>query len=81
MKTRTAALVWAAAGLFALLVALLTWNKLMGFFNPGVLLGVCFLAGAVVTFVLSFYVKPESPWRGLVGLDDETLKSLGRSRR
>jgi anti-sigma factor RsiW len=81
VKARTAALVWAAAGLFALLVAFLTWNKLMGFFNPGVLLGVCFLAGAVVTFVSSFYVKPESRWRALVGLDDETLKSLGGKRR
>jgi hypothetical protein len=81
VKARTAALVWAAAGLFALLVAILTWNKLMGFFNPGVLLGVCFLAGAAVTFVLSFFVKPESPWRAVVGLDDETLKSLGGRRR
>jgi hypothetical protein len=81
VKARTAALDWAAAGLFALLVALLTWNKLMGFFNPGVLLGVFFLAGAAVTFVLSFFVKPESPWRAVVGLDDETLKSLGGRRR
>jgi hypothetical protein len=42
---------------------------------------VCFRAGAVVTFVSSFYVKPESPWRALVGPDDETLNSLGGRRR
>jgi hypothetical protein len=26
-------------------------------------------------------VKPESPWRALVGPDDETLNSLGGRRR
>jgi hypothetical protein len=77
VKARTAAYVWAFAGLFAWLIALLTWNKLMGFLNPGAILGACFLTGAVVAFVLSFYVRPESPWRALVGFDDETLKTVG----
>ena len=48
----------------------------MGFRNPGVLIGVCFVVGAVVCFGASFFVKPESRWRALVGLDDETLKSV-----
>jgi hypothetical protein len=48
-----------------------------GLLNPGFLPGVIFVAGAVVCFVASFFVKPESPWRALVGLDDETLKSVG----
>jgi hypothetical protein len=41
-----------------------------------VILGVMFLAGAVLTFALSFVVKPESRWRALAGLDDDTLKSI-----
>jgi hypothetical protein len=63
-------------GLFAWFIALLTWNERMGFRNPGVLIGVCFILGAVVCFGASFFVKPESRWRALVGLDDETLKSV-----
>jgi hypothetical protein len=77
VKARTAAFVWACAGVFAWLIALLTWNQRMGFFNPGVILGICFLTTAVVAFLLSFYVRPESPWRALVGFDDETLKTVG----
>ena len=76
IKARTAALVWALGGLFAWFIALLTWNERMGFRNPGVLIGVCFILGAVVCFGASFFVKPESRWRALVGLDDETLKSV-----
>ena len=72
IKARTAALVWALAGLFAWFIALLTWNERMGFRNPGVLIGVCFILGAVVCFSASFFVTPESRWRALVGLDDET---------
>lgn len=77
VKARAAAFVWAFAGAFAWLIALLTWNQRMGFLNPGAILGVFFLAGAVVAFLLSFYVRPESPWRALVGFDDETLKTVG----
>lgn len=45
------------------------------------ILGVFFLTGAAIAFVLSFNVRPESPWRALVGFDDETVKSLGGKRR
>ena len=67
-------------------MAMLTWRGPMrGFFNPGIILGVCFAVAAVVVFALSFRVKPDSWWRGLAGLDDETLRSSGlgtrRSRR
>ena len=82
IKARTAALVWALGGVFAWLIAFLTWNQRMGFRNPGVLIGVCFILGAVLCFSASFFVKPESRWRDLVGLDDETLKPVrdrGRS--
>ena len=82
IKARTAALVWALGGVFAWFIALLTWNERLGFRNPGVLIGVCFILVAVVCFGASFFVKPESRWRALVGRDDETLKSLryrGRS--
>ena len=81
IKARTAALVWAAGGLFAWFIAFLTWNERMGLRNPGVVIGVCFLAGAVLCFAASFFVTPESRWRALVGLDDETLKSVGLGRR
>ena len=77
VKARAAAFVWAFAGVFAWLIALLTWNQRMGFLNPGAILGFFFLAGAVVAFLLSFYVRPESRWRALVGFDDETLKTVG----
>ena len=82
IKARTAALAWVLAGLFAWFIALLTWNERMGFRNPGVLIGVCFTLAGVVCFGASFFVRPESRWRALVGLDDETLKSVryrGRS--
>jgi hypothetical protein len=72
IKARTAALVWALGGLFAWFIALLTWNKRMGFRNPGVLIGVCFILGAVVCFAASFFVKPESRWRALIGLDERS---------
>jgi hypothetical protein len=62
-------------------MAFLTWNTRMGLRNQAVLLGVCFLLGAVVSFAASFYVTPDSPWRALVSLDDETLDSIGFRRR
>jgi hypothetical protein len=80
-KARTAALAWAMGSLLAWFMAFITWNRMMGLLNPGFLLGVIFLAGAVVCFIASFFVKPESPWRSLVGLDDETLKSVGYPSR
>jgi hypothetical protein len=64
-------------GLFGWLIALLTWNQRMGFLSPGVILGVCFLTTALVSFLLSFYFRPESRWRTLMGFDDETLKTVG----
>jgi len=85
-RTRAAALVWSFASLVTIGMAMLTWRGPMrGFFNPGIILGVCFAVAAVVVFALSFRVKPDSWWRGLAGLDDETLRSSGlgtrRSRR
>jgi anti-sigma factor RsiW len=82
-KARASALGFGFASLFSFGVALLTWRPPMNaFYNPGVLLGVIFLVTAVVVFALSFRVRPDSWWRGLAGLDDETLKSVGfRSRR
>jgi len=74
VKVRTAALAWALGGLFAWFMAFVTWNERMGFRNPGVLIGVVFVLGAVVCFAASFFVKPESRWRALVGLDDESLE-------
>jgi len=70
--------VWALASAFGWFMACMTWNDRLGFRNPGVILGVMFLAGARLTFGLSFVVKPESGWRAMAGLDDETLKSSGR---
>jgi len=80
-KTRAAALIWGFASLFGFGIALVTWNARMGWRNPGVWLGVCFGVGAIATFVLSFYVKADSWWRELAGLDDVTLHSVGFRRR
>jgi len=72
--------------LLSFVIAMLTWRGPMrGFFNPGIILGACFAVAAVLVFALSFRVKPDSWWRGLAGLDEETLRSSGlgnrRSRR
>jgi anti-sigma factor RsiW len=84
-KARASALLWGFASLFGFGMALLTWNDRMGYFHPGIILGVGFGVAAVAVFVLSFRVKPNSWWRGLAGLDDATLRSAGlgtrRSRR
>lgn len=76
IKARAAALAWALASLFAGGMAFATWNEPMGWLNPGVIIGVCFALGAALTFAASFFVTPESSWRGLVGLDDETLQTV-----
>ena len=84
-KARASALFWGFGSLIGFGIALLTWNSPMGFLNPGIILGVCFGVAGVLVFVLSFRVKPDSWWRSLAGLDDETLRSAGlgsrRSRR
>ena len=79
-KTRAAALWWGFASLFSFGIALVTWNARMGFLNPGFLLGVFFGAAALVVFLLSFYVTPDSWWRSAAGFDDETLASVGFRR-
>ena len=59
-----------------------TWKGPMrGPWNPGILLGAIFAVAAVVTFVLSFRVRPDSWWREMVGLDDASLDSMGMRRR
>ena len=81
-KARASALFWGFASLIAFGVAMLTWRGPMrGLWNPGIILGVCFGVAAVVVFLLSFRVKPDSWWRSLAGLDDETLRSAGLGRR
>jgi hypothetical protein len=80
-QTRAAALMFGFASLFSFGMAMLTWNDRMAWRNPGIILGVCFGVVAVVTFSLSFRIRPDSWWRRLAGLDDETLKSLGLGRR
>jgi hypothetical protein len=78
LKTRYAAVIWALASALAWFIAVVTWIPPMArYWNPGVILGVCFLIGAAVTFVASFFVTPDSKWRALLGLDDETLKASG----
>jgi len=82
-KTRAMALGFGFASLFSFGIAMLTWRGAMsGPWNPGLILGVCFGIGAAVTFALSFRIKPDSWWREMVGLDDESVKSIGvRTRR
>ena len=75
VKARTSAAIWGMASAIGWFVAFMTRGAL-GLFNPGILLGAIFLLSAVVVFVASFYVTPDSPWRKYVGLDDETLKSI-----
>ena len=80
-KARASALFWGFGSLISFGVALATRNRFMGLLNPGIILGVCFGAAAVIVFVLSFRVRPDSWWRGLAGLDEDTLKSAGLGRR
>ena len=81
-KARAAALVWGFASLFAFGMAMLTWRgPMQGPWNPGVILGVCFAVAAVVVFALSFRINMHSWWRGMAGLDDASLDSLGMGRR
>jgi hypothetical protein len=76
VKARTGAAAWALGAAVSWFVAWATWSDRLGYRNPGVLIGVTFLAAAVLIFALSFVVRPESRWRALAGLDDDTLKSL-----
>ena len=81
-KTRAAALVWGFASLFSLGIAMLTWRGPMAaIYNPGAILGIVFGVVAVVTFALSFRIKPDSWWRPLAGLDDDSLAASGLRRR
>jgi len=81
-KTRAAALIWGFAALFSFGIAMLTWRGPMrAFYNPGVILGVVFAVTAVAIFVLSFRIKPDSWWRPLAGLDDDSLAASGLRRR
>jgi hypothetical protein len=81
-KTRATALGFGFASLLSFAIAFVTWNDRMGLLNPGILLGVFFGVMAVVVFMLSYHVKPNSWWRDVVGLDDESLKTMEfRTRR
>jgi hypothetical protein len=52
-QIRGAAVAYAFASGFAFFVAFVTWNERVGYRNPGVVIGVIFLAVSVVTFVAS----------------------------
>ena len=81
-KTRTTALIWGFAALFSFGIAMLTWRgRMAAFYNPGVLIGVVFGVMAVVMFVLSFRIKPDSWWRSAAGLDDASLAASGLGGR
>lgn len=80
-KTRAAALLWGFGSLFSFGVALFTPNARLGFLNPGVILGVTFGIAAILVFILSFRITPDSWWRGVAGLDDDSLRSVGLRRR
>ena len=81
-KTRATALGFGFASLLCFAIAFVTWNARMGLLNPGILLGVFFGVMAVAFFALSFRVRPDSWWREMAGLDDESLTSMGfRTRR
>ena len=80
-KTRAAALGFGFASLLSFAVAFVTWNDRMGLLNPGILLGVFFGVMAVVVFMLSYHVRPDSWWRDVVGLDDASLRSVTMERR
>lgn len=80
-KTRATALGFGFASLLSFAFAFITWNDRMGLLHPGMLLGVFFGVMAVVVLALSYRIKPDSWWRDVVGLDDETLKSMGFGRR
>ena len=80
-KTRASALACGFASLVSFVMAFATWNDRMGLLHPGILLGVCFGAMALLVFALSFRIKPSSWWRGMAGLDDASLDTLSMSRR
>jgi hypothetical protein len=80
-KTRATALGFGFASLFSFAIAFMTWNGRMGLLNPGILLGVFFGVMALVVFAMSYYVKPDSWWRDVVGLDDRSLRPTTMERR
>ena len=81
-KTRAMALGWGVASLFSFGMAMLTWRGPMrGPWNPGVILGIIFAIGAVITFVLSYRINVHSWWRHVAGLDDGSLGTLDGRRR
>jgi anti-sigma factor RsiW len=62
-EMRAGAVAWALGALFSLGVALFTGFDHFGYRHPGVLLFGFFGVCAVVTFVASYFVEPDSPWR------------------
>ena len=81
LRVRTGSVAWALAAAFSWLIAFLTWNERMGLLNPGVILGTVFLLTAIVWFVASFRITPDSRWRVLLGMDAQTLRSVGPWKR
>lgn len=77
-KTRASALGCGFASLFSFVMAFATWNDGIGLMHPGILLGVCFGAMALLIFGLSFRARPRSWWRGM---DAASLGALSMSRR
>jgi hypothetical protein len=68
------------ASAFSWFMFLMVPNSL-GWMHPGAILGVFFLLGAIAWFIASFYVRPDSWWRNVLGMDDQTLETAWLPRR
>jgi anti-sigma factor RsiW len=79
-RVRSGALIWMFASAFSWFMFLMVPNSL-GWMHPGAILGVFFLLGAIAWFIASFYVRPDSWWRNVLGMDDQTLETAWLPRR
>jgi hypothetical protein len=73
LRVRSGALVWMLAAAFSWFMFLVVGRDSLGWMHPGAILGAFSLLVAGVWFLASFYVRPDSWWRNLLGMDDETL--------
>lgn len=81
LRVRSAALTWVFASAFCWFMFFAVGRDRFGWMHPGAILGALFLLGGIVWFVASFYVTADSKWRGLLGMDDETLETAWIGRR
>jgi hypothetical protein len=73
LRVRSGALVWMLASFFSWFMFLAVPRVSLGWMHPGAILGTFCLVVAGIWFIASFYVRPDSWWRGLLGMDDQTL--------